>query len=744
MQESIYINEIYQYGKIFALASSNQVKNGKSNKSPAINWDESPNNYKGISDKNYGSALVCDSIPQLDKYLVVIDFDKPKMPDHIQLKVLKSISLKMIENTYCIETPSGGLHIYLLSMEKPVKPPKILNKLNIDFQANYGNGNGKYVVANYRWDPTGKFKEHYKKLVESPNKIKVVKNVNEILNSLLSDLEDAGHIKNEIRNHLEEIVEILKPYAKTTEVKSRQYYSCGIAGYLKKQGYKQDTVEEIIREVFSEDEEIESRINNVERTYEKENKEIIGWEILKDYLPKIAQEALLKLTQNNHDDLKSEIIKKLAKHKEPTSKQLFDYISMCLDLYINLDTLKYYEKMDEGAYQEINEKRIIEFVIKEFGNESISRTKCQEVLKHIINPINVNYNLLEFNNGILNTETKEFLTDKTLSKEIPKERINLNWNSKAAGGYLEEVISKILFHPIHSTNMDLWLKAVGHAFMGWNSLQKITVVTGPPGTGKSTLTTILKRLFKYSEISLQNLAKPDRFTYYSLVDKSINIDDDVQNGALIGIGKLNTIISGNGFETEVKHEKRTIMAENQQIPRLFCNGNSLPPVIGEGWSRRLLLILAENVVSEEKRDNLLQARIQQGKYDKELEWLVYTAINKFWNLNGNSITAHEEETKMQNLFDKKSDPLKIVVAELYQSDFDGNSKPVKEIYHYVKKRCQILFEKGEISREFKKPSITRIREAMDRAGFGIIRKSDGNYFEDIEITQEFKLLVGTD
>lgn len=745
----ISYQELLKNAKLLALANNTQIQNGKSNKSPAINWEKNPDNYVGIDDNRYGTAIICDYIPKLDLYLNIIDFDKPKTDEDIPLDILRTASMKMIENTYCVNTPSGGLHIYLLSKKQPVKPPKLLNNLNIDFQANYGKGRGKYVVTNYRWDSKGKSKEQYIKRPESPSKIKIIDNVNEILSALITDLEKSGHIKNEVKKHVDRIVEILKPYVVEG---SRQDYSCCIAGYLRKQGYKQETVEDIIREVFSGDEEIQARVNNVELTFNKDKNDIKGWSYLKEYLPKKAVEDLLKLTKSNHDDLKSEIIQKLAKHKEPTSKQLFDYVTLHLDLYVDLDILKYYEKTIDGSFVEINEKRIIEFCIEEFGSRAISRKRCIEVLKHIVNPIEHDYELLEFTNGILNTETQEFFEDKTQFAKIPKLNLPFKWNSDAKGEKIEKLISEILINSDYPNDLTLWLRAVGHAFMSYNRIGKITLLQGPPGTGKSTLLELLKRVLPYSSLSTSVINANERFTLYPMVNKCINIDDDINNGLLKAIGNLNTITTGNGLEVEIKGENKSVVAINPQIPRLFGAGNTLPPVLGDGFSRRLLLIHCKNVVDYNKRDENLHNDILVGKCDENLEWFVYTAINTYWKHINEPITSKKTEEQMKEDYEFQSDPLKKAIEQLFEENF-GDEKfiEVNKVNHYVKKWCIYAYKQGKISKEHLKPSNTQIRKAMDRAGFNqkldhyvdeYENRKSMKVYEDIETTKVLKMVLG--
>ena len=710
----ISLQELEKHAKKIALASQHQAKKGKNKgKSPSINWDNNPGSYKGVNDPNHGTALVCSYIPGLDLHFVVIDLDTPKKKGDIPIEKLKSICSPIIEATYCTRSPSGGVHIYFLSKEQPqMKQPPV----NIDYQANTGKGRGKYIVYNWRWDDKGKSKEYYSKLSESHSEIAVVKNTDNGLKDILSKLEGEGLVKNKETEHIDSIIDLLKPFVREGE---RQNYSCCIAGYLRKQGYAQETVENIIERVFDGDEELDMRLNNVQRTFEKDNKDIMGWTYLKQYLPPNVQTELLNLTVNDQDNIEGQITRKLAKHQEPSSKLLFDYISMHLNLFIDLDTLKYYEKNENGAFEEIDEKRIINFFIEKFGTVSISRKRCQEVLRHIINPVEKDYNLLEFDNGILNTETKEFIKDKSRFCKTPKLRLSFDWNPEAEGGRIEKIISDILDNPHYPDDKQLWIRAVGHAFMGYNRIGKIVMVQGPSGTGKSTLTTILKRIFNYSQIPTNKIVANERFTLYEMIEKDVNIDDDINNGMLRGIGNLNTIVTGNGLEVEIKGENKSIKATNPQTPRLFANGNTLPPVFGEGFERRLLWIHAANLIDYEKKDDTLQNDILLGRYDKKgLEWLVYTAINSYWEIEGKSITTQEQEALMKNEYDFKSYPLKVAIEGIYEDSYEeGDYMEVSVINMHLKRWCKWAYAEGKISKEHRKPSNSQIKKAMDNAGY---------------------------
>ena len=730
---------------LIALPSKQQVRRGKSHKSPAVSWDKTPRNYQGINDKNHGTAIRCDYIKALKRHLVVIDLDIPKKDGDIPIEVLKSVALPLTENTYSVKTPSGGVHIYFLSKEQPKQSQP---KVNIDYQTNTGKGKGKYVVANYRWDEQGNRKEFYKKLPESPDTVLLVKNTDKGLENLLQTLVDNGHITTPKQEQWKEIADIFRHY--TTGRKSVNNFSLAIAGYLRKRGYDQQATENIILEVFKNTGDVYHRKENVKQTYERPLKNIEGYQHLKNVLGKEDLTKLSELTSSTNGNVKAKILNYLSRNKEPSVKMVADHVNDNLELYKNLETNKYYERTDNGEFMEIDDRRIIEFCNDEFGVNNISSQGCQKVLKFVTRPVVKNYDLVEFKNGILNTKTREFTTDKALFDETPKIVLNLNWNSKAEPGEIGQIIDKILDHPGHPRDKEKWLRAVGHGFMGYNRIGKMVVVQGPSGTGKSTLTTILKRIFNYSEIPTSVINANERFTLLPMIDKDVNIDDDINNGILKSIGMLNTITTGNGLEVEIKGENRSIRAENHQIPRLFANGNTLPPVFGEGHERRLLLIHAHNIIGEtDEREinDYLQGDIIEGKYDdKGMEWLVYTAITTYLDKKDEVLTTKKEEAQMKEEYEFKSYPMLKGVEALFVDDYVGIEYiPVREVNRWVKAWHIWAYEQGKISKEHRKPSVKQISNAMNKAGFHKRTRRDDtiveSVYEDIKLNENMEKVI---
>ncbi len=202
--------EVFKYAKKIAISHKGQVLMGKPNKYPSISIYQQPKDYKGFKDLKYPTAILCDYIEELDRYLVVIDIDKlnyskflaysnilPELsdiiPELIPIEIFKEAIEDTINDTYAVKTPNDGYHIYLLSENKPKHEP-------IGFGIDYIEGiehikygtSLKYVITNYTWNRRPS-KEYYTKLDDSPNNILSVSNSDDILKDIIKDLELKGY-----------------------------------------------------------------------------------------------------------------------------------------------------------------------------------------------------------------------------------------------------------------------------------------------------------------------------------------------------------------------------------------------------------------------------------------------------------------------------------------------------------------------------------------------------------------------
>ena len=197
---------------------------------------------------------------------------------------------------------------------------------------------------------------------------------------------------------------------------------------------------------------------------------------------------------------------------------------------------------------------------------------------------------------------------------------------------------------------------------------------------------------------------------------------------------MNTVISGKTIPVEKKGLNEPIILENQQIPRLMANGNSLPPVIGEGFGTRLVLIKAPNKRPIEERDETLHSKITQGEYDTELEWLVYKALSTYWDNLDKPIITQELEDEQNREYQFQSYPLLVAIESLFEKDWDNRETiPVKDVNKFLQMWSEWAYQKGKISKEHRIPSNTQIKNAMDKAGF---HSKTENYREDESYTTQ--------
>lgn len=337
--------------------------------------------------------------------------------------------------------------------------------------------------------------------------------------------------------------------------------------------------------------------------------------------------------QQSTEELYDKIKKDLDRNKQPNEKVIADYINSCGNYYRNYDTNKRYVKIGDEL-QEINEDTISIHLNNIFGKNKLSSYISKKVLSFITDPIEQNFNIIEFSNGLLNTATMEFKEGQKCENILPKLKTQLIYTPDAEEAFkstkLYNMIEDILYYEPWEWNSKMFYKCVGAAGQAKLTEDKLCAIVGAPSTRKSTLLNVLKRIFNYSQISLQTIAARSRFQLIPIIGKDINIDDDCTNFMIKDVGFLNTFISGNGGQIEKKMSNEWVELTSEITPFIFCAGNKLPSVLSDdGFSRRTIVIKAENVIEGNNANNTRQ-EILEGLFDEEIGKLFSYCLQLFY------------------------------------------------------------------------------------------------------------------
>ena len=485
-----------------------------------------------------------------------------------------------------------------------------------------------------------------------------------------------------------------------------------------------------------------------------------------DVVKNILKNYAIEISEKVANDIESKILNKLDNDKEPSAKLLANYLNYNGLFFLEYETRKRYMKTDKG-FKEITVADVSSFFNKHFGYNEISENKSKAVLGFITRKIERNYNLIQFENGTLNTADEIFYENKFYENVLPKlvapfkYTENAESEFKASDLYYENHL--ILKSNRWEWNEELFYKCVGACGMAINEIEKLIVLVGEPNSRKSTLLTLLKRIFNFSEVKLQTIAENPRFQLLPTIAKDINIDDDMQNFRIDKIGFLNTFVSGNGGEVEIKGENVGANLTAETTPIIVGASNTLPSISGDGFERRLILILAENSFTESESKKSYIQNIKNGERDDEIGLMFSYSLQQYFKIRDYAVVndiqkkamidewawksypakkgaeimfidesklcEHLDELKNENKIVgyKQISKWKIQVElkdEKLKSANNGDTycmvntfTPVKKVNQKFKEFYKIAYDKKKIFKESKKASTRVIKSAMENAGF---------------------------
>lgn len=239
-------------------------------------------------------------------------------------------------------------------------------------------------------------------------------------------------------------------------------------------------------------------------------------------------------------------------------------------------------------------------------------------------------NLVNFKNGVLNIQTGEFAEhtpEQFFINQIPME-YNKGYEAPAeAKAVIDDFLSHIAPDP---ADLKMLLIQLGICLSANNDRQKMLVITGASGCGKSTLLNLFTSVLgekNRGDNSLDAICN-DKFAAYSIIDKLVNICDDIDKQTIDNPARIKQITGDDGIQVERKFGDKFAV---KLYTRFTITANELPPIKDENGAffRRILMLNVPSAPS--KRDDTLLDKLLTGK-----EYFLHLIVNARmeWEQNG--------------------------------------------------------------------------------------------------------------
>lgn len=234
--------------------------------------------------------------------------------------------------------------------------------------------------------------------------------------------------------------------------------------------------------------------------------------------------------------------------------------------------------------------------------------------------------LLPVGNGILNKETKELhpfspqyvITSKIATAYNPNAKLPTFSGKFNFNDWLKEIACN------DDEVITLLWQVMNEAINPLQTRGKLVILTGKGNNGKGTFQDLLKNLVGEGNYSTLRPEQFKGFELGSLVGKTLNIGDDIENNFLPEVSNLKSITSGDSITINEKYGrvyelelKLLCMFSANEIPKTKDRTN--------GWYRRLCIIPFEADFNGKKENKAIK---QVYLKDKQLlEWVLVQIVN---------------------------------------------------------------------------------------------------------------------
>ena len=253
-------------------------------------------------------------------------------------------------------------------------------------------------------------------------------------------------------------------------------------------------------------------------------------------------------------------------------------------------------------------------------------------------------------------------------------------------------------------------------------LEKIPVLLGPGGNGKSVVAEVLTAVLgraNVSGLSLMELTKNPN-ARASLQDVSMNISSEIGGIADSEVFKL--IASNEPVSAKILYEDIFTMSD---YARLICNANKLPAEIenSHAFFRRFLIIPFSVTIDPAKKDTNLSKKIIKTELPGVLNWIL-EGLARLLKQNDFSPCRAADQALQQYRHESNTVSLWLEDAS-YTVSITGHEQPFKTLYEEYRHFCK---DEG-----FRAVSSKTYAQRMQAAGFEKQRKSIGFVYFAVKV-----------
>ena len=315
--------------------------------------------------------------------------------------------------------------------------------------------------------------------------------------------------------------------------------------------------------------------------------------------------------------------------------------------------------VEDGAARQMIIRDILPYVKSNHGDKAEKLLRGIKALCYT-EPPKPDTERLHFANGTLSKDENGLFTVFSEEKDFCLNRFPINYDPDAPR---PELFLRYLNDVYQDDDQITIQQYCGYCLLPTTMLQKMLIIIGSGGEGKSVLRSILDDAFGNSNCIKESiLTVESRFGVANLENKLLFIDDDVSENAIHNARNLKTLVTNDGM---ISAERKGVQ-DNQinAYARFICFGNFTVQALydtSEGFTRRQLILETKPKNPNRTDIPFLGRKITQNELEGVMIWLV-NGLNDFIK-NGYKIAVSDRTQNISDQIKRENDTVRLFLEE---------------------------------------------------------------------------------